>query len=288
VCLCAASTREKVSCWRIEFYPHILSLSKERYSLLALGGDFFHIPFMRRFSSYTVACVLFVISMGLLVMFLIERRDNQSGSGLGQVIEKPEAFKERLSYAYGVVAYRQLRDMSHPFSVDHFFAGLKTAEAGGELLMSDNEIEGAIAEAEQAMIERQDAKIDKTDKEKGEAFLAENGKKKGVITTASGLQYEVIKPGDGPMPKITDKVTVHYHGTLVDGTVFDSSLKRGEPVSFKLDQVISGWTEGVTLMPKGAKYRFYLPYDLGYGSRGAGGSIKPYSALIFEIELLDF
>ena len=124
-----------------------------------------------------------------------------------------------------------------------------------------------------------------TVKEDGEKFLAENALKEGVTTTESGLQYEVIKMGRGKKPAATDKVKVHYHGTLTDGTVFDSSVERGEPTSFGLNQVIKGWTEGLQLMPVGSKFRFYIPQELGYGAQSAG-SIPPYSTLIFEVELL--
>ncbi len=123
-------------------------------------------------------------------------------------------------------------------------------------------------------------------KQEGEEFLAANATKDGIIVTESGLQYEVIKMGKGPKPSATDRVRVHYHGTLIDGTVFDSSVERGEPITFGLNQVIAGWTEGVQLMPVGSKFRFYIPQELGYGAREAG-SIPPYSTLIFEVELLD-
>ena len=122
--------------------------------------------------------------------------------------------------------------------------------------------------------------------EEGEKFLAENALKDGVVTTESGLQYEVIKMGKGKKPSATDRVKVHYHGTLINGTVFDSSVERGEPITFGLNQVIKGWTEGVQLMPIGSKFRFYIPQELGYGAQSAG-SIPPYSTLIFEVELLD-
>lgn len=122
-------------------------------------------------------------------------------------------------------------------------------------------------------------------KQEGEEFLAANATKESVIVTESGLQYEVIKMGKGPKPSATDRVRVHYHGTLIDGTVFDSSVERGEPITFGLNQVIAGWTEGVQLMPVGSKFRFYIPQELGYGAREAG-SIPPYSTLIFEVELL--
>lgn len=117
-------------------------------------------------------------------------------------------------------------------------------------------------------------------------FLAENKKKAGVITLPSGLQYEVLTAGSGPKPKAADEVTVHYKGTLLDGKQFDSSYDRGEPTTFMLNQVIPGWTEGIQQMPKGSKYRFYIPYALAYGERGAGKEIPPYSTLIFEVELL--
>lgn len=119
----------------------------------------------------------------------------------------------------------------------------------------------------------------------GEKFLEENKAKEGVMVTESGLQYEVIKMGKGKKPAVTDRVKVHYHGTLIDGTVFDSSVERGEPATFGLNQVIAGWTEGLQLMPVGSKFRFYIPQELGYGSSPAG-SIPPYSVLIFEVELL--
>lgn len=123
-------------------------------------------------------------------------------------------------------------------------------------------------------------------KEQGEKFLEENKLREGVIVTESGLQYEVLKMGKGKKPAATDRVKVHYHGTLTDGTVFDSSVERGEPIVFGLNQVIAGWTEGVQLMPVGSKFKFYIPQNLGYGERAAG-SIPPYSTLIFEVELLD-
>ena len=123
-------------------------------------------------------------------------------------------------------------------------------------------------------------------KAEGERFLAENAKRPQVKVTASGLQYEVLEGTLGQKPKATDTVKVHYEGTLPDGTVFDSSYRRGEPISFALNQVIAGWTEGLQLMSIGSKYKLYIPYQLGYGERGAGASIPPYSALIFTVELL--
>ena len=121
----------------------------------------------------------------------------------------------------------------------------------------------------------------------GEKFLAENAKREGVKVTESGLQYEILEPSLGQKPKATDTVRVHYEGTLIDGTVFDSSYKRGESISFPLNGVIKGWTEGLQLMSIGSKYKFFIPYQLAYGERGAGQSIPPYAALIFTVELLE-
>jgi FKBP-type peptidyl-prolyl cis-trans isomerase FklB len=121
----------------------------------------------------------------------------------------------------------------------------------------------------------------------GEKFLAENKQREEVKVTESGLQYEILEEGDGPIPGPEDKVKVHYHGTLIDGEVFDSSVDRGEPISFPVNGVIEGWQEALQMMPVGSKWKLYIPYDIAYGSRGAGSSINPYSALIFEVTLLD-
>lgn len=131
-----------------------------------------------------------------------------------------------------------------------------------------------------------EAKVAGAAKAEGEKFLAENAKREGVKVTASGLQYEILEPSLGQKPKATDTVRVHYEGTLIDGTVFDSSYRRGESITFPLNGVISGWTEGLQLMSIGSKYKFFIPYQLAYGERGAGQSIPPYAALIFTVELL--
>ncbi|MCQ2229135.1 MAG: FKBP-type peptidyl-prolyl cis-trans isomerase [Bacteroidales bacterium] len=122
--------------------------------------------------------------------------------------------------------------------------------------------------------------------EGGKAFLAANGERKEVVTLPSGLQYEIMTAGNGPKPKATDSVKCHYHGTLIDGTVFDSSVRRGEPAVFPVNGVIQGWVEALQLMPVGSKWKLFIPYNLGYGARGAGESIPPYATLIFEVELL--
>ena len=144
-------------------------------------------------------------------------------------------------------------------------------------------------EAQQVLgkyFEELEAKVAGQAKAAGEKFLQENAKREGVKTTASGLQYEVLEPSLGQKPKATDTVRVHYEGTLIDGTVFDSSYRRGESITFPLNGVIRGWTEGLQLMSIGSKYKFFIPYQLAYGERGAGASIPPYAALIFTVELL--
>ena len=136
-------------------------------------------------------------------------------------------------------------------------------------------------------LSKQRAEQGKAAREEGEKYLAENAKKDGVVTLPSGLQYQVLREGNGRKPKATDQVKCHYEGMLVDGTLFDSSIQRGEPATFPLNGVIAGWTEGLQLMQEGAKYRFVIPYHLGYGERGAGGSIPPFSALVFDVELIE-
>ncbi len=195
-----------------------------------------------------------------------------------QDVKKPETLTERISYAYGLMIARQLTERGIEVDLEQFNRAFKSVVEKAEPLLSEEEVAATFEENETAMEQQQ--------RSAGEAFLAENAKKEGVKTTESGLQYEVLKAGDGPKPKATDEVTVHYHGTLIDGKVFDSSVERGEPTSFPLNRVIPGWTEGVQLMPLGSKYRFCIPSDLAYGERGAGEDIKPHSTLIFEVELL--
>lgn len=161
--------------------------------------------------------------------------------------------------------------------------------AGIKDVLEKNQPQISYQEAQQVLnkfFTELEAKIAGEAKAAGEAFLAENAKREGVKVTESGLQYEVIEATIGQKPKASDKVRVHYEGTLIDGTVFDSSYKRGESITFGLNQVIKGWTEGLQLMSIGSKYKLYLPYQLAYGERGAGANIPPYAALIFTVELL--
>lgn len=165
-------------------------------------------------------------------------------------------------------------------------AGLIDALEGKESTVSRADLEAAFGVISQRMQEVQAAKA-KELAGAGEAFLTENAKKAGITTTASGLQYEVITQGEGAKPTATSRVKTHYHGTLIDGTVFDSSYDRGQPIDFAVNGVIAGWTEALQLMPVGSKWRLYVPYNLAYGERGAGAAIGPFSTLIFDVELLD-
>ncbi|MBO4655549.1 MAG: FKBP-type peptidyl-prolyl cis-trans isomerase [Bacteroidales bacterium] len=191
---------------------------------------------------------------------------------------------EKISYALGANIGESFKQQNIEVQMDKFFQGFQEGIAGKNQF-TQAEMEQIFNEFQQMMQKKQSSMVDE-EKSKGAAFLAENKKKEGVVETASGLQYKVVKMGTGAKPSATDKVKVHYHGTLIDGTVFDSSVERGEPITFGLNQVIAGWTEGVQLMPVGSKFIFYIPSNLAYGDRAAG-SIKPGSTLIFEVELLD-
>ena len=197
---------------------------------------------------------------------------------------------DQLSYALGLGIGHQLLQMNaEGLNIDDFAQAIKDVMTGGELKMKEAEAQQMVQQffAEQeALQQTANAEKGKAAKAEGEQFLAENAKKEGVKTTASGLQYQVLRDGNGKQPKATDQVECHYEGTLIDGTKFDSSYDRGQTATFPLNQVIAGWTEGLQLMHEGAKYRFFIPYQLAYGERGAGASIPPYAALIFDVELV--
>ncbi len=176
-------------------------------------------------------------------------------------------------------------DSSLTVNIDLVKQGLINGMKGSNIKMTPQEASGYLQSTMQSLQEKKMEKQYGANKEAGEKFLRENAKKHGVITTPSGLQYEIIKKGNGPMPTDSSKVKVHYHGTLIDGTVFDSSVERNEPAEFYVNQVIKGWTEALKLMPVGSKFKIYVPYQLAYGSANQG-KIKPFSMLIFEVELL--
>ncbi len=196
---------------------------------------------------------------------------------------KVETDRERFSYGLGMmIGDRVLKEYSE-VDYDLLIAGIKAQHLQQETLMTMGDADQAL----RAELEKVFAKRAEEAKARSEAYLESNASKEGVQVTDSGLQYSVITAGDGARPSETDTVTVHYRGTLIDGTEFDSSYSRGEPTSFALNQVIPGWTEGVQLMNVGSKYRFVIPHDLAYGERGAGGQIGPFETLIFEVELLE-
>lgn len=200
-----------------------------------------------------------------------------------------ETSAAKLSYAFGMQTGTSLKQIGAEIDIDIFFRGVKDGFEGKELLLTEEEA----AEAQKTFVQK--IRVKRTEEMKmageknrkeGEAFLAENAKKEGVVTTDSGLQYIVLKEGDGPKPKATDRVSVHYRGTLLDGTEFDSSHKRGQPATFMVGGVIAGWTEALQLMNAGSKYRLFIPSNLAYRERGSPPRIGPNATLIFEVELL--
>ena len=197
---------------------------------------------------------------------------------------------DKLSYALGIGIGSQLAGMgAKELNIDDFAQAIKDVISGAGLKVDNAEAQTLVQNVFQEQEAKQQAaaaEAGKAAKAAGEAFLAENAKKDGVVTLPSGLQYQVLKEGNGKKPSATDQVVCHYEGTLIDGTVFDSSYKRNEPATFGLNQVIAGWTEGVQLMSEGAKYRFFIPYNLAYGERGAGAQIPPFAALVFDVELI--
>ena len=190
---------------------------------------------------------------------------------------------DKLSYAWGLAMGQQLKGMGvATLEFDSFVNGLKSVYGEGKSEMEPEEAHKLINEYLQSLQEKMAAAV----KEEAKKFFDENRGKEGVKETASGLQYVVEKEGTGAQPSATDEVTVHYTGKLLDGTVFDSSVNRGEPATFPLNRVIPGWTEGVQLMKEGAKYRFFIPSDLAYGPQGIPNAIPPHATLIFEVELI--
>ena len=198
---------------------------------------------------------------------------------------------DKLSYALGLGIGRQLSQMgANDLNASDFAQAVKDMIDGKEPQVPTAEAQQIVEDFFRRQEEKQRAEAAekyKGAKSEGEKYLSENAKKEGVVTLPSGLQYKVLKEGNGKSPKATDKVVCHYEGMLIDGTMFDSSIQRGEPATFPLNGVIAGWTEGLQLMKEGAKYRFFIPYQLGYGERGAGTSIPPFATLVFDVELIE-
>ncbi len=191
---------------------------------------------------------------------------------------------DKLSYALGLVIGHNLNGMGvQNINNADFAQAVADVLAGNPTALTDAEAQKIVTE----FLQKQEEEKGKEAREAGEAFLADNATKEGVVVLPSGLQYLVLEEGNGKKPAATDQVKCHYEGRLIDGTVFDSSYRRGEPATFPLNGVIAGWTEGLQLMGEGAKYRLFIPYNMAYGTRGAGASIPPYAALVFDVELIE-
>lgn len=224
------------------------------------------------------------IQISLMVLLL------SSGSLFAKEINNTSSEAEKIGYSFGYLMGRSNADTLKDLDLDAFSQGLKTAAAGQKSSLSDEEMTQVLtqykrqSDAKELIVLKQKAE---ENAKAGKAFLQENAKKPGVKTTKSGLQYLVLKEGKGKSPSANSNVRVHYEGRLIDGTVFDSSIARQQPVDFRTTQMITGWTEGLQLMKVGAKYRFFIPADLAYGQIGSGDIIEPNSTLIFDIELLE-
>jgi FKBP-type peptidyl-prolyl cis-trans isomerase FklB len=208
------------------------------------------------------------------------------------VASKPMALTteaQKASYTIGADLGRNLAQNGITVQIDALVAGLRDAQAGGKLALTNDEMKACMETLQKSVQAKQstqnNAVADKNTAE-GQAFLKENGAKPGVVTLPSGMQYLVLTQGSGPKPLPTDTVTTHYHGTLIDGTVFDSSKERGTPASFPVNGVIQGWQEALPMMNTGSTYRLFIPSELAYGNRGAGAKIGPNATLIFEVELI--
>lgn len=229
-------------------------------------------------------------SVGTALMQRIGERTGRPVPGQAPGAKAPAVAKDKVGYLVGTDVGRSLAPIKDEIDVPVLLQAMRTRMAAGKLLLTDEEMNGirdSFSRRMQAKEESRLAGLAQKNAEEGAAFLEKNKGQKGVIATASGLQYMVLRQGTGQRPRPSDRVRVHYHGTLLDGTVFDSSYDRGQPAEFGLSQVIAGWTEGVALMPVGAKYRFWIPASLAYGERGSPPTIGPGATLVFDVELLD-
>jgi FKBP-type peptidyl-prolyl cis-trans isomerase len=228
--------------------------------------------------------VIVLIGLVILLPFLSLATDEEKDTDV-----ELKSFAQKLSYMLGQQIGNNIKESPTEIDVDIFVRGIRDNLKGSKSLLSEeeaNEIRQAFSRQIQESRNQKVAVLSEKNLKDGQAFLAENKQKEGIVTTDSGLQYKVLKQGDGPKPLATDKVTVHYRGALLDGTEFDSSYKRGQPASFQVGGVIRGWTEALQLMNVGSKYQLFIPSDLAYGQRGAGQRIGPNSMLIFDVELL--
>ncbi len=238
---------------------------------------------------------LAIVAAGLLTLSAC-KEDKAAAVPAAPAVGALATQEQKVSYILGMNIGSQFKTNQVPLDQDSFIDGIKAAREGTEPKLTKEQIQETMM-AFQADMQKKHEETEKTQKAEadkaaeknkldGVAFLAENGKRAGVTTTASGLQYEVLTEGKGAKPKATDTVTVHYRGTVIDGTEFDSSYTRNEPATFALNAVIPGWIEALQLMPEGSKWKVYIPSDLGYGPGGTGGAIGPNATLIFEVELI--
>jgi len=228
-----------------------------------------------------------IIAMACFGLFSVQACSQSSDKGAPMELKTQ---KDKASYSIGVSIGKNLKDQKVEIQTDILVKGLLDAYTGAKTQLTEKEMGDVLTQFQQeimAKAQEEAAKKGGENKSKGEKFLEDNKNKPGVKTTPSGLQYTVISEGTGPKPTASSTVKVHYTGKLIDGTTFDSSVDRGEPIEFPLNGVIKGWTEGVQLMSKGSKYKFFIPSDLAYGDRGAGNAIGPNETLVFEVELLD-
>jgi len=222
---------------------------------------------------------VFVVFAGILLL---------AGQVFGAEDTALTSQRDKVSYTIGVYSGNNLKQQSVDIDPDIMAKGIKDSLSGGKTLLTDQEMREVMSAFQKDMAIKQTEKrnaLAEKNKKEGEAFLAENKKKEGVKILPSGLQYKVIQEGTGKNPKATDGVVAHYHGTRIDGTVFDSSYQRDEPATFKLDKVIKGWTEALLMMKEGAKWQIFIPSNLAYGENGAG-PIEPNATLIFDVELI--
>lgn len=230
-------------------------------------------------ATVTIVCVL------LLCGVLVSAQEGETAA-----TEAPAATTAQSSYAVGAEIGRNMQRQEVELELDQFVKGFTAAYTGGTLEMTDEEIREAVMALQKVAMEKQQVKMKEMAvkaRAEGEAFLAANKAKEGVVTLPSGLQYKVLTEGTGASPTDQDRVKVHYRGTLVDGTEFDSSYSRNQPAEFPVTGVIKGWTEALRLMREGAKWQLFIPSDLAYGERGGGNKIPPNATLLFEVELLE-
>ena len=228
--------------------------------------------------------VICLIGLVVLLPFISLATDQDKAS-----VAELKTFAEKISYVLGQEIGSSFKESPVKIDIDIFVQGMNDSLKGRKSLLDadeTNQIKQEFSRQVQQSRQTQMSALSEKNRAEGAAFLAANKNKEGVVTTASGLQYKVLKKGDGPKPQNNDKVTVHYRGALLDGTEFDSSYKRGKPATFQVNGVIRGWTEALQLMNVGSKYQLFIPSDLAYGTRGAGRKIGPNSTLIFDVELL--